>query len=87
VFSYTTVLPATVQGIQRYPRSGLIKGIGPVMAEHMVKHFGVDIASDVWGIGFENGRHDRHLGRLRPRQPGARHTALDYRLRPSGIRM
>jgi len=43
VISYTTVLPATVQGIQRYLGSGLIKGIGPVMAERMVKHFGVDI--------------------------------------------
>jgi exodeoxyribonuclease V alpha subunit len=43
VFSYTTVLPATVQGVQRYLGSGLIKGIGPVMAERMVKHFGVDI--------------------------------------------
>ena len=43
VFSYTTVLPATVQGIRRYLGSGLIKGIGPVMAERMVAHFGVDI--------------------------------------------
>jgi exodeoxyribonuclease V alpha subunit len=43
VFAYTTVLPATVQGIQRYLGSGLIKGIGPVMAERMVNHFGVDI--------------------------------------------
>src|SRR5206468_1283791 len=40
---YTTVLPATTQGIQRYLGSGLIKGIGPVMAELMVAHFGVDI--------------------------------------------
>ena len=43
VHAYTTVLPATVQGIQRYLGSGLIKGIGPVMAERMVGHFGVDI--------------------------------------------
>src|SRR3954454_9538634 len=43
VHSYTTVLPATVQGIERYLGSGLIKGIGPVMAERMVAHFGVDI--------------------------------------------
>jgi exodeoxyribonuclease V alpha subunit len=43
VHAYTTVLPATVQGIQRYLGSGLIKGIGPVMAERMVAHFGVDI--------------------------------------------
>jgi len=43
VHSYTTMLPATVQGIRRYLGSGLIKGIGPVMAERMVGHFGVDI--------------------------------------------
>ena len=43
VASYTTVLPATAAGIQRYLGSGLIKGIGPVMAERMVAHFGVDI--------------------------------------------
>jgi uncharacterized protein YqgV (UPF0045/DUF77 family) len=36
VHSYTTVLPATIQGIRRYLGSGLIKGIGPVMAERMV---------------------------------------------------
>ena len=43
VHSYTTVLPATEQGIRRYLGSGLIKGIGPVMAERMVGHFGIDI--------------------------------------------
>ena len=43
VFSYTTVLPATEQGIRRYLGSGLIKGIGPVMAQRMVDHFGTDI--------------------------------------------
>nr|BFE79572.1 hypothetical protein GCM10020093_021730 [Planobispora longispora] len=42
VWSYTTVLPATVQGIQRYLGSGLIKGIGPKMAERIVDHFGTD---------------------------------------------
>jgi len=43
VDSYTTVLPATIQGIRRYLGSGLIKGIGPMMAERMVAHFDVDI--------------------------------------------
>ncbi|HEX3516879.1 MAG TPA: ATP-dependent RecD-like DNA helicase [Trebonia sp.] len=43
VQSYTTVLPATEQGVRRYLGSGLIRGIGPVMAERMVTHFGVDI--------------------------------------------
>src|SRR3954464_8547225 len=42
VVSYTTVLPATVQGIRRYLGSGLIKGIGPVFAERIVEHFGLD---------------------------------------------
>ena len=45
VDSYTTVLPATIQGIRRYLGSGLIKGIGPMMAERMVAHFGTDILS------------------------------------------
>lgn len=40
VDDYTTVLPATVQGIRRYLGSGLIKGIGPKMAERIVDHFG-----------------------------------------------
>src|SRR3954470_8405138 len=42
VDSYTTVLPATIQGIQRYLGSGLIKGIGPRTAARIVGHFGVD---------------------------------------------
>jgi exodeoxyribonuclease V alpha subunit len=40
VENYTTVLPATVQGIRRYLGSGLIKGIGPRIAERIVDHFG-----------------------------------------------
>jgi len=40
VEAYQTVLPATIQGIRRYLGSGLIKGIGPKMAERIVDHFG-----------------------------------------------
>jgi ATP-dependent exoDNAse (exonuclease V) alpha subunit len=40
VEAYDTVLPATMQGICRYLGSGLIKGIGPKMAERIVDHFG-----------------------------------------------
>ncbi len=39
---YETVIPATVNGIEKYLGSGLIKGIGPVMAKRMVKIFGLD---------------------------------------------
>jgi exodeoxyribonuclease V alpha subunit len=42
VEDYTTVLPATVQGVRRYLGSGLVKGIGPRLAERIVEHFGVD---------------------------------------------
>jgi exodeoxyribonuclease V alpha subunit len=40
VEAYQTVLPATIQGIRRYLGSGLVKGIGPKMAERIVDHFG-----------------------------------------------
>ncbi|MFD7165078.1 SF1B family DNA helicase RecD2 [Streptomyces violascens] len=42
VENYTTVLPATIQGIRRYLGSGLIKGIGPVFADRITQHFGAD---------------------------------------------
>ncbi|MCE7986281.1 MAG: ATP-dependent RecD-like DNA helicase [Caldilinea sp. CFX5] len=37
-----TVLPATVAGIEKYLGSGLIRGVGPVTAKRIVKHFGVE---------------------------------------------
>ena len=61
VSQYKTLVPATVSGIQKYLGSGLIKGIGPVMAKRIVKLFGIkslDIIehnitrlSEVEGIG------------------------------------
>ncbi len=38
--SFQSVLPGTLEGIEKYLGSGLIKGIGKVMAERLVKHFG-----------------------------------------------
>jgi exodeoxyribonuclease V alpha subunit len=40
VQSYHTAVPATVYGIRKYLGSGLIKGLGPKMAERIVKKFG-----------------------------------------------
>jgi exodeoxyribonuclease V alpha subunit len=37
--SFESVIPATVAGIERYLSSGLIKGIGPVMARRLVAKF------------------------------------------------
>ncbi|MEU3354694.1 ATP-dependent RecD-like DNA helicase [Streptomyces sp. NPDC037389] len=42
VENYTTLLPATIQGIRRYLGSGLIKGVGPRIADRIVSHFGTD---------------------------------------------
>ncbi|WP_034629873.1 SF1B family DNA helicase RecD2 [Desulfotruncus alcoholivorax] len=42
VEKYETVVPATVNGIEKYLGSGLIKGIGPVMAKRIVKVFGLN---------------------------------------------
>jgi exodeoxyribonuclease V alpha subunit len=40
ILSYESVVPATVKGIERYLGSGLIKGIGPIMAKRLVDKFG-----------------------------------------------
>jgi len=58
---YESVVPAAVYGIEKYLGSGLIKGIGPVMAKRMVKKFGKETLniiekaiarlSEVEGIG------------------------------------
>ena len=37
-----SVLPVTTEGIERYLRSGFIKGIGPVLAGRIAGHFGQD---------------------------------------------
>lgn len=39
VEQYKVVLPATIQGIERYLGSGLVKGIGPATAKAIVRHF------------------------------------------------
>ena len=40
VVEFKTAVPATVYGIRKYLGSGLIKGLGPVMANRIVKKFG-----------------------------------------------
>ncbi len=40
VTHHQSMVPATVSGIKKYLGSGLIKGIGPVMASRIVKEFG-----------------------------------------------
>jgi len=42
VVGYKETKPATLTGIEKYLGSGLIKGVGPVTAKRIVKHFGLD---------------------------------------------
>lgn len=39
--SFATVKPATLLGIEKYLGSGLVRGVGKVMAERLVQHFGL----------------------------------------------
>jgi len=41
VEAFEVVAPATIHGIRKYLSSGLIKGIGPVMADRIVDRFGL----------------------------------------------
>jgi len=62
VEDWERLLPATEEGLKRYLSSGLIKGIGPVTADKIVDHFGLDTLEimehdpdrlqEVEGIGF-----------------------------------
>ena len=42
VVRYKETKPATLTGIEKYLGSGLIKGVGPVTAKRIVKHFGLN---------------------------------------------
>ena len=49
VESYQTVLPATAAGIEKYLGSGLIRGIGKVMASRLVAAFGLETLDVIEG--------------------------------------
>ncbi len=42
VLNYEETKPADITGIEKYLGSGLVKGVGPVMAGRIVKHFGLE---------------------------------------------
>ena len=75
-----TSAPSSIDGIEKYLGSGMIRGIGPVYAKKMVKAFGEkvfdiieaepDRLREVTGIGARSGQADhRRLGRAEGR-PG-----------------
>ena len=40
-----SVVPATLDGLEKYLSSGLIKGVGPATAKKLIEHFGMDVLS------------------------------------------
>jgi exodeoxyribonuclease V alpha subunit len=67
VESYQTVVPATLAGIERYLGSGMVRGIGKVMAKRLVEHFGLETL-DVIDQHPERLREVEGIGRVRSDQ-------------------
>ncbi len=69
IASYETVVPATIDGIERYLGSGLIKGIGPVMAKRLVGMFGLQtldiIETDIRRLKEVDGIGDKRIDIIR----------------------
>jgi exodeoxyribonuclease V alpha subunit len=42
IVKYEEVMPNTIDGIEKYLSSGIIRGIGPVTAKKIIEHFGED---------------------------------------------
>jgi exodeoxyribonuclease V alpha subunit len=64
IVQYKTQVPASVYGIEKYLGSGLIKGIGPVMAKRIVKRFGKETL-DIIEKALESLREVEGIGEKR----------------------
>lgn len=69
ITSYESIIPATVKGIERYLGSGLIKGIGPVMAKRLVTKFGLEtlqvIETDTKRLAEVDGIGDKRIDMIK----------------------
>lgn len=69
VSGYRTEMPVSLEGIRRYLGSGLVKGIGPVMAERITGMFGADtlkiMDSDVEKLSLVPGIGKKRLDRIK----------------------
>ncbi len=69
VINYRTAIPATAYGIEKYLSSGLIKGIGPIMAKKIVKIFGEDtldvIETDIEKLKKVDGIGDKRISMIK----------------------
>jgi exodeoxyribonuclease V alpha subunit len=69
VVSYKSLVPASVYGIEKYLGSGLIKGIGPVMARRIVERFGKNtldvIEKEIKELAGIDGIGEKRIGMIK----------------------
>jgi exodeoxyribonuclease V alpha subunit len=69
IVQYKSMVPASVYGIEKYLGSGLIKGIGPIMAKRIVKVFGKEtlevIEKDTEKLAEVRGIGKKRIGMIR----------------------
>ena len=68
-----TVPPTTAEGIERYLGSGLVKGIGPILAKKLVGRFGAEVLSVIETRPSELLSVDGIGPKRREHQPGGTH--------------
>jgi exodeoxyribonuclease V alpha subunit len=68
IVHYKSMVPASVYGIEKYLGSGLMKGIGPIMAKRIVKKFGKKtldvIEKDIERLGEVDGIGEKRIGMI-----------------------
>jgi exodeoxyribonuclease V alpha subunit len=69
VMHYQTHVPATVSGIKKYLGSGMVRGLGPKIAERIVDHFGKEtlavIDSDAQRLAEVEGIGEKRVAMIR----------------------
>jgi len=69
VVHYKSLVPASVYGIEKYLGSGLIKGIGPIMAKRIVERFGKEtldvIEKEIENLAEVDGIGKKRMGMIR----------------------
>ena len=67
VENFIPILPASVKGIEKFLSSGLIRGIGPVLARRIIKRFGVQTI-DILSENPEKLQEVEGVGRVKLRE-------------------
>jgi len=67
VENFIPILPSSVKGIEKFLSSGLIRGIGPVLAQRIIKRFGAQTI-DIFSENPEKLQEVEGVGRIKLRE-------------------